>query len=153
MPLSLLTVPVVGPAMLRGPSPRASYRQLFRLGMGRAATAAAPRPLLDALRFASRRPGNARTIGALLHAIDGIRRPRPESVMSADELGRVTAPTAFLWGTDDAYMAPAAARPWIDEMPAATLHEVPGGHGPWFEDPAASAALISQHLTRSVYSE
>jgi len=153
MPLSLLTVPVVGPAMLRGPSPRSSYRQLFRLGMGRAATAAAPRPLLDALRFASRRPGNARTIGALLHAVDGFRRPRPESVMSADELGRITAPTAFLWGTDDAYLAPDVARPWIDEMPAATLHEVPGGHGPWFEDPAGCAALITRHLTRSVHSE
>jgi pimeloyl-ACP methyl ester carboxylesterase len=147
MPLSLMTVPVLGPAMLRSPSLRPMYRQLFGMGMGGAAAAAAPSELLDALRFAARRPGNARTVAALMHAIDGFRRPRPECVMGADELGRVTVPTVFLWGTKDPYLAPGDARPWIEKMPAATLHEVPAGHGPWFEDPAGSAEVITQHLT------
>ena len=147
MPLSVMTVPVLGPAVLRSPTPRPVYRALFGMGLGRAAAAAAPSELLDVLRFAARRSGNARTIAALMHAINGFRRPRPESVMGADELGRVAVPTVFLWGREDAYLAPGDARPWIEKMPAATLHEVPGGHGPWFEDPARCAGLITRQLT------
>jgi pimeloyl-ACP methyl ester carboxylesterase len=147
MPLSPMTVPVVGRAMLRSPSARPVYRRLVGMGLGRAAATAASTELLDALRLAARRPGNARTAAALMHAINGFRRPRPESVMSVDELGRVTVPTAFLWGTDDAYLSPRDARPWIEKMPAATLHEVPAGHAPWFEDPAGTAAVITRHLT------
>jgi pimeloyl-ACP methyl ester carboxylesterase len=147
MPLSLMTVPVLGPAMLRSPSPRAMYRKLFGMGNGDAAAAAAPIELLDALRFATRRPGTARSVAALMHAINGFRRPRPENEMDADELGRVTVPTLFLWGTKDPYLAPGDARPWIEKMPAATLHEVPAGHAPWLEDPAGCAEVIARHLT------
>jgi pimeloyl-ACP methyl ester carboxylesterase len=147
MPLSPMTVPVLGPSMLRSPGPRPFYRRLFAMGTGGTAVAALPAEFLDALRFAGRRPGNARTVAALMHAINGFRRPRPESVMDADELGRVTVPTLFLWGTDDPYLAPGDGRPWIEKMPAATLHEVPAGHAPWFEDPAQCAELISRHLT------
>jgi pimeloyl-ACP methyl ester carboxylesterase len=147
MPLSLMTVPVVGRLMLRIPSSRSSYRRLFAMGNGGAAGAVAPDELLDALRFSARRPGNARTVAALMHAIDGFRRPRPESVMDAEELGRVTVPTVFLWGTDDPYLAPGDARPWIEKMPAAALHEVPGGHAPWLDDPAGSAGVITRHLS------
>ena len=147
MPLSLMTVPVLGRLMLRLPSSRSSYRRLFAMGNGGAAGAAAPDQMLDALRFSARRPGNARTVAALMHAIDGFRRPRPESVMDAEELGRVTVPTGFLWGTDDPYLAPEDARPWIEKMPAAALHEVPGRHAPWLDDPAGSAAVITRHLS------
>lgn len=147
MPLSPMTVPILGPAMLRSPSTRATYRRLFAMGVGSARAATlAPDELLDSQRFAGRRPGNARTVGALMHAINGFRRPRPESMMDAEELARVTVPTLFLWGTDDPYLAPGDARPWIEKMPAATLHEVPAGHAPWFEDPAGSADVITRHL-------
>jgi pimeloyl-ACP methyl ester carboxylesterase len=147
MPLSPMTVPGLGRAMLRSPSTRSTYRSLLRMGLGGAAAAAAPIELLDAMRFATRRPGNARTAAALMHAINGFRRPRPASVMDADELARVAVPTVFVWGTRDAYLAPGDARRWIEEMPAATLHEVPAGHAPYFEDPAGCAAVLTQHLT------
>jgi pimeloyl-ACP methyl ester carboxylesterase len=146
MPLSLLTVPGVGRLMLRSPSSRSLYRRLFGTGNRGAAGTAASDQLLDALRFAARRPGNARTVATLMHAINGFRRPRPESVIGAEELGRVTAPTVFLWGTDDPYLAPGESRPWIEKMPAATLQEIPGGHAPWFDDLAGSVAVITGHL-------
>ncbi|HKE74532.1 MAG TPA: alpha/beta hydrolase, partial [Acidimicrobiales bacterium] len=146
MPLSLMTVPVLGRLMLRSPSSRPLYRRLFAMGNGGAAGAAAPDALLDALRFAARRPGNARTVAALMHAINGFRRPRPESVMDAEELARIATPTAFLWGTDDPYLAPGDARPWIGKVPEATLHELPAGHAPWLDDLAASVAVITRHL-------
>jgi pimeloyl-ACP methyl ester carboxylesterase len=52
----------------------------------------------------------------------------------------------FCWGTGDPFLAPAQARPSIAKIPGAVLHEVPGGHGPWLEDPAGCAALTTGHL-------
>jgi pimeloyl-ACP methyl ester carboxylesterase len=146
-PLSPMTVRGVGPAMLRGRTPRRFYRSLLRMALGPAAVAALPRDLLDLLRLTGRRPDNARTVGALMHAVNGFRRPRPESVLSADELARVTVPAAFMWGTEDAFLPSVRARPWVEKIPHATLHEVPAGHAPHFEDPTGAALLITQHLT------
>ena len=151
MPLSLLTVPVLGEAVLRAPTPRPVYRRLLGRGLSPAAAAAAPDELLDVLRLAARRPGNARTIAALMHAIDGFRRPRANSVMTDAELGQITAPTMFCWGTDDPFLTPAQARPAIARIPGAVLHEVPGGHGPWLEDPAGCAKLVTGHFAATGY--
>ena len=60
MPLSLLTVPVLGEGVLRTPAPRPVYRRLLGHGLSPAAAAAAPDELLDVLRLAARRKGNAR---------------------------------------------------------------------------------------------
>ena len=147
MPLSLLTVPVLGEAMLRAPTPRSAYRGLLGQGLSPAAAAAAPDELLDVLRLAARRKGNAKTVASLMHAIDGFRQPRPDSVMTDDELRQITAPTMFCWGTDDPFLTPAQGRPAIAKIPGAVLHEVPGGHGPWLEGPAACAKLVTGHFT------
>jgi len=146
MPLSMLTVPVLGEAVLRSPSTRSVYRRLFGQGMSPAAAAAAPDELLDLLRLAARRKGNARTVNSLMHAIDGLRRPRPESVMTDAELHRIRMPTMFCWGTEDPFLSPSKARPSIAKIPGAVLHEVPGGHGPWLEEPARCAKLVTDHL-------
>jgi pimeloyl-ACP methyl ester carboxylesterase len=42
---------------------------------------------------------------------------------------------------------PAQARPAVARIPGAVLREVPGGHGPWLEDPAGCAKLVTGHLT------
>jgi pimeloyl-ACP methyl ester carboxylesterase len=146
-PLSLLTVPVLGEAMLRSPSPRPLFRRLFGMGTSPAAAAAAPDELIDVLRLAARGKGNASTVASLMHAIDHFRRPRSESVMSDEELGRITAPTMFCWGTNDPFLAPEQGRPSVAMIPGAVLHEIPGGHAPWFEDPAGCAKLVTAHLS------
>jgi pimeloyl-ACP methyl ester carboxylesterase len=146
MPLSVLNVPGLGQVMLRTPVPRPVYRNLLGQGLSPAAAASMADDLVDVLRLAARRPGNARTVGSLMHAIDGFRRPRPESVLTDEELRRVSVPAMFCWGTGDPFLAPAQARPAIARIPGAVLHEVPGGHGPWLEDPAGCAALVTSHL-------
>jgi pimeloyl-ACP methyl ester carboxylesterase len=150
MPLSLLTVPGVGLGVLRSPTPRSVYRQLLAQGLGRAEVAAAPDSLIDALRLSARRPGNASTVSSLMHAIDHFRRPRPESVLSAAELRAIAVPTMFIWGACAPYLTAARARPSIDQIPSATLCEVPGGHGPWLVDTKRSAELIQTHLTNQL---
>ena len=53
----------------------------------------------------------------------------------------------FCWGTEDPFLTPAQARASIAKIPGAVLHEVPGGHGPWLEDPAGCAKLVTDHFT------
>jgi pimeloyl-ACP methyl ester carboxylesterase len=146
-PLSFLTVRGLGVVVLGSPSPRTVYRRLLTPGLGRAEVAAMPNSLLDALRLAARRPGNARSVVSLMHAIDHFLRPRTESVLTTPELEAIVTPTMFIWGTDAPYLSADRARISIDRMPTATLHEVAAGHGPWLVDPQLSAELIHTHLT------
>jgi pimeloyl-ACP methyl ester carboxylesterase len=143
MPLSLLTVRGLGVAVLRSPSPPRVYRQLLAQGLGPADVAAAPDSLIEVLRLSARRPENARTVATLMHAIDRFRRPRRESVLTSAELAAITAPTTFILGSDDPYLSVERARPSIDQIQGATLHEVPGGHAPWLVDPQRAADLMA----------
>jgi len=146
LPLSLLTVRGLGVAVLRSPAARRAYRRLLSQGLGRAVVAAAPGSLVDALHLSARRPDNARTVNSLMHAINHFRRPRPESVLTSAELAAIATPTMFIWGTDPPYLSAEDARPSIDQIQTATLHEVPGEHGPWLVDTARAAGLIETHL-------
>lgn len=142
MPLSLLTVRGLGPAVLRSPSPRPVYRRLLAQGLGSREVACAPSSLLEALRLSARRPGNARTVASLMHAIDRFRRPRAESVLSNAELAAIPTPTTFILGSDDPYLSPDRARRSIELIPTATLYEVPAGHAPWLVNAEQAAKLI-----------
>jgi len=145
MPLSMLTVRGLGTAVLRSPSPRRVYRHLLAQGEGSAEVAAAPDPLIEALRLSARRPENARTVASLMHAIDRFRRPRLESVLTSAELAAITTPTIFILGSDDPYLSIERAQPSIDQIQGARLYEVPGGHAPWLVDAKLSAKLIATH--------
>jgi 2-hydroxy-6-oxonona-2,4-dienedioate hydrolase len=143
MPLSLLTVRGLGVTVLRSPSPHRVYRRLLAQGLGPAEAAAAPDPLIEALRLSARRPENARTVASLMHAIDRFRRPRPESVLTSAELAAITIPTIFILGSDDPYLSVERARTSIDRIQGARLYEVPGGHAPWLVDAQHAAELIA----------
>jgi pimeloyl-ACP methyl ester carboxylesterase len=146
MPLSFLTVRGLGVAVLRAPSSRRAYRRLLAPGLGHAEVAGASDALIDALRLAARRPENARSVTSLMHVIDHFRRPRAESVLTAPELAAIAIPTMFIWGADAPYLSIERARPSIDQIPNATLHEVPAAHGPWLVDADLSATLIRTHI-------
>ena len=68
-------------------------------------------------------------------------------MLTTRELAAIAIPTMFIWGNDAPYLSAADARPSIDQIPNATLHEVPGGHGPWLVDTDRSGELIRRHLT------
>jgi pimeloyl-ACP methyl ester carboxylesterase len=146
MPLSLMTVRGAGRALLRSPTPPALYRRLLAQGFGSAEVAAAPDALINALRLSSRRPANARAVASLMHAIDRFRRPRPESVLTSAELAAIAVPTLFILGDEDPYLRVEDARPSIQQVPGAGLHEMPAGHGPWLVDPASVVRLATDAL-------
>lgn len=145
MPLSALTVRGLGRAMLWSPMPRSVYRQVLGQGTSPAAARSMPDELVDVLRFARQRRGNPKTVASLMHAIDRFRRPRPETVMSDTELARIQIPTMFYWGEDDPFLSPQEAHSSIAMIPDALLHEVAGGHAPWFENAADCAKRIDDH--------
>ncbi len=146
MPLSLLAIPGLGTAVLRAPAPRRVYRRLLAQGLGRSEVNGAPEALIEALRLSSGRSENARTVASLMHAINRPRKPRPESVLTVSELAAIRIPTTFILGTDDPYLSPARARPSIQQIPGATMHELRAGHAPWLVDVERSAELIAGHL-------
>lgn len=146
MPLSPMTVPVLGPAMLKVPLSRPLYRRLLGQGLSPGAAVRAPDELVATLRFAARRPANATTVASLMHAINRFRHPRPASVLSEGELQRISARPLFCWAADDPFLTPAQARPAVAEIASATLQVVPGGHGPWLDAPDACAELVIDHL-------
>ena len=145
VPLSLLTVRGLGVAVLRSPSPHGVYRRLLARGLGSAEAAAAPDPLIEALRLSARRPQTARTVASLMHAIDRFRHPRPESVLTSAELAAITTPTIFILESDDPYLPVERARTSIGQIHGARLDEVPGGHAPWLVDPQHAAELLTTH--------
>jgi pimeloyl-ACP methyl ester carboxylesterase len=146
MPLSILTVRGLGPAVLASPSPRFVYRSLIRQGLSPAAARAMPGELVDVLRWSSHHGRNARSVASLMYAIDRFRHPRPECVMSDAELARIDSPTLFCWGRDDPFLSPEQARTSVAKIPGATMHEVAAGHAPWFEEPTTCATFVHEHV-------
>jgi pimeloyl-ACP methyl ester carboxylesterase len=144
MPLSMLTVRWLGRAILAAPTPRSTYVQLLGRGTSPAAAKSMPDELVDVLHLAGRRKGNPKTVASLMHAIDRFRRPRPETLMTDDELSCIETPTLFYWGREDPFLSPQRAYPSIAKIPGAILHEVDGGHAPWFEHPVDCATLIDK---------
>jgi pimeloyl-ACP methyl ester carboxylesterase len=83
-----------------------------------------------------------------MHAIDHFRKPRADIVLTTEELAAISIPLMFIWGTNAPYLSANRARALIEQqLPTATFHEVPGGHGPWLVDTELSARLIQTHLT------
>jgi pimeloyl-ACP methyl ester carboxylesterase len=146
MPLSVMSVPVLGPLALASPAPRPVFRSLLARGLGGQGAEPVSPEMIEVLRIAPRRRGNAKTIASLMHALNHFRRPRPENVLTDAEIARLAPPALFVWGRGDPFLAPADARPSVEKMPRAELVEVEGGHAPWLEDAATCAAPILRFL-------
>ena len=145
MPLSILTVPGLGRAVLAAPTPRSTYRRMLGQGTSPAAARSMPDEMVTVLHLACRRKGNPGTVASLMHGIDGFRRPRAGTLMSDEELSRIETPALFYWGRQDPFLSPNRARPSITKIPGAMMHEVDGGHAPWFENPADCAKRVDAH--------
>ncbi len=148
VPVNLLTLPGIGQAMLRMPSPRPMYRSLVAHGMG-SKLPAAPAELIDVLRLSARQAASAASVASLHRAADLFTKPRPETVMTDAELASISVPVLFCWGRDDPYLAPAAAAPHVASVPRGLLREVSGAHAPWLDDPSGCARVVTEHLSEA----
>lgn len=68
-------------------------------------------------------------------------------LLTADLLGRITAPVGFLWGDDDPFGGGDVARGFAALVPNARLEVVAGaGHAPWLDDTAGAARFATSVL-------
>jgi len=72
---------------------------------------------------------------------------RAGRLVPVDVLGRIDAPTLWLWGDADPFGTVELGRAWAERMPAARFEALRGsGHLPWLDDPARHARLIGDFL-------
>ncbi|MGH2702544.1 MAG: alpha/beta fold hydrolase [Actinomycetota bacterium] len=70
-----------------------------------------------------------------------------EVVLSDQLLSRIESPTYLLWGEDDPFGSPEAARVFAGRIPSAQLELLPGaGHAPWLDFPDHAAQVTANFL-------
>jgi pimeloyl-ACP methyl ester carboxylesterase len=86
---------------------------------------------------------------AMIRAVLGRRRWRPEVTFGVDELARVQQPILYVHGTNDPEGTVDQVKHVVGLLPQAELHLIDGGgHLPWFDDPSQVGAHVSRFLAR-----
>ncbi len=107
-----------------------------------------PERLPDSLVAASvaSQARNHRSWFGLLDASVDAGGMRPE-VMLEDGWSRLQPPTTFIWGDRDAWADIRHAEAIVAASPGAKLVRISGaGHGPWFDEPEATARAVAAAL-------
>lgn len=80
-------------------------------------------------------------------------RVRPRDALSPSELGRVSSPMSFFWGSDDTFGGPETARTLAEMIPGAGLElSNDSGHLPWMDTPAAAARHVQEFMATATRS-
>jgi pimeloyl-ACP methyl ester carboxylesterase len=145
LPLRLLGVRGLNRVLMRLEQP--SFKQarslLPKLFGAEAAERMTPE-FAEAVHRAQLVPGASLAWRTLLEQVVRLRGARIS--IDRDELGRVEQPALFIWGEDDVFAGPEWGRRACASMPEARLEVLPGGHGPWWDDPQRSGELVSGFL-------
>ena len=147
--MALTTTPVLGEivgSLSRMPAPRRAVRAGMVSAIGRHAAMALSDDLVDAHYLPVRMPGAGAATRSLLRRVIRGRTPRPENVLTDNELARITVPLLFIWGDEDVFLSPARGRHSVDKIPGAVFEVVPGAHDPWLDDAPGCGKLIAEFL-------
>lgn len=120
-------------------------RRVLASTCGTAAVDTVPEAMFDVVAAAMRI--SEPTMRTLVPGLFDRGRTRPDLALTDDEWATVRAPTLFVWGRHDPFQSLAAAADLVAGLSGVDLVEVPGGHHPWWDDPAGCAGLIDQHLS------
>jgi pimeloyl-ACP methyl ester carboxylesterase len=144
LPMRLLSVPPLGRLLLRmdRPSPKQADR-IF--AMVKEDVSELPE-LRNMLVACERLPDYGEAMINLMHACLRLSGARREVALTAEQLSRVSCPVRMIWGEDDPFGPPEAGRRAAAILGDASLHTVPGGHGPWFRNPEQVASLAVPFL-------
>lgn len=146
--MQMAKIPGVGRLMASMPVTEGAVRSMFRqIGLKSALQAGrVPQELLDCYVALLRETNTMRneidmTGGASLPAlIDDL-------ALSDEILGQVAAPVRFVWGEEDPFGPPDAARAFVARLPAGELQLVPGaGHAVWLDDLDLATQATIEHL-------
>jgi len=139
-----MTTPGVRALVSRAPAPKTAKatRRASRKALGRHAAELMPDAYFDLMRATMTMPGWRPAMSSHLNLAMAFGRPRPENLLTDDELRSIDVPVRFILGDDDVYGGPDIVRRAAALMPDASVHVLPGGHAPFLDDPEACAELI-----------
>ncbi len=143
LPMRLASVPGLGRLLLaQRPSAKGTERVLRMVGEDPTGLV----EIRDVLLAAQQMPAYVDSMLALMRAVMRWTRPRSEAVVPAAELRAVRHPVRLVWGDADPFGPVAAGRRAAALLPDADLHEVRGGHAPWFHHAEQIAGLTRRFL-------
>jgi pimeloyl-ACP methyl ester carboxylesterase len=139
-----MTTPGVRALVSRAPVPKtvAATRRAATKALGRHALEVLPDEYFELMRATMLMPGWRLAMSSHLNLAMRSGRPRPENVITDDELRSLDVPVTLIVGDDDVYGPPSVCERAVALMPRARLHVVPGGHAPFADEPRRCAELI-----------
>jgi pimeloyl-ACP methyl ester carboxylesterase len=139
-----MTTPGVRALASRAPMPKdaRATRRAMRGPIGRQASGRLTDAYFDVVRATMGMPGWRRAMASQLNLALRAGRPRPENVLSDDELRSLEVPVRLVLGDADAYGAPAVGERAVTLLPDGRLDVLAGGHAPFLDDPVRCAEAI-----------
>ena len=139
-----MTTPVVKALASRVPAPPSAKatRRAMTKAMGRPVTERYPDAFFEIVRAGMAMPGWKRAMSSHLNLAMRSGKPRPENLLSDDELRSIETPVLFVMGDADVYGPPSVCERAAALMPDARVEVLPGGHAPFLDYPARCAQLI-----------
>jgi pimeloyl-ACP methyl ester carboxylesterase len=150
LPMRLLSVPLVGRAMMKLQPP--SARQVRELAM-MVREHPLPSEIADLLLATERLPGFEEIFLTILHALVTLRGSRPDMALTADQLGRIEAPSLLIFARDDPMGSAQVGQRVAEALRSAKLHVVDGGHAPWIHHADRIGPLITAFLDNAAASK
>lgn len=148
MPLRVVSLPLVGRALMALSPPSARQVEAFARQVAREDLSRLPE-MVDLLVAAQKMPGAQAAIRRLLRAVLRLRGARPEVALPAGQLARITQPVLLIWGSEDRFGGPGVAEEAARIIPRAELRVVDGaGHVPWLGQPAGVADAARAFLCK-----
>jgi pimeloyl-ACP methyl ester carboxylesterase len=139
-----MTTPGVRALVSRAPLPKTAkaMRRASVKAMGRHAVSVLPDAYFELMRATMLMPGWRTAMSSHLNLAMRSGRPRPENLLTDDELRSIEVPVDMILGDDDVYGKPEIGQRAAALMPDARVHVLAGGHAPFADDPQACARII-----------
>ncbi len=151
LPMRLMSISPVGRLLLKLQPP--SVRQVERVFAMACEDVSGITEIRDVLLACERLPGYGSSMLCLMNAVMRFGMPRPEIVLTAEQLTRLRHRVQLIWGENDPFGSVDVARRAADLIPDAELHVVPGGHGPWFHHAEKVGAVARRFLEATTTEE
>ena len=139
-----MTTPGVRALVSRAPAPKTakSTRRAMTKAFGRHALSVLPDSYFEMVRATMAMPGWRLAMSSHLNLAMRSGKPRPENLLTDDELRSIAVPVQMILGDEDVYGGPEIVERAAALMPDARVDVLRGGHAPFADDPQASADLI-----------
>lgn len=149
----LMTTPVLRALVSRAPAPSSAEktRAAMKPVLGDRAIAAVGDDYFEVVRAGMAMPGWKEAMRTHLNLAMHRGRPRPENLLTDEELGRIATDVHFIWGDADVYGPPSIGERAVAHMPEGRLDVVPGNHAPFLDDPRRCAQLILERGTHRAH--